>query len=459
MSVTEAESAAPAEAGLVPLSVQQEFLCMWDKGDEMGPFGPRYHIVDGWRVAGEIDVDTLRGALHDVVARHEALRTMVVRADGVRHQRILPPTAPELVVRDLPGDAADPRELRAEELLNELAAGTLSVRDLPLLRAVLGRFDDRDAVLALVAHHTAADAWSMQLIMKDLAAFYAARRADSAPELPEASQYREYAIRQRDGGTDPATAAARRYWRETLRDGQALALPTDRLRSAEPDFSTAWHRFSFGPELRVATAELASAMRSSPFMILLSAFELFAHGITGATDLVVPTFTPGRDGVRFQNAVGSFFNCLPLRTDLAGCATFREVVARTRASCIEAYRHELPFAHILEEAPELMAPVVVDGLASCLFQVIQTPHMMAGERAGDLEISAIRRKVLSQSVGSDIPDGTLLCLEFESGGELIGELGYSSNLYDDATARELVARLRRVLHAAVTAPDARLDLA
>ncbi|MTE22522.1 hypothetical protein F0L17_26185 [Streptomyces sp. TRM43335] len=459
MTVTETPPAVGAHGDEVPLSVQQEFLCLWDKGDDMGPFGPRFHIVDGWRVRGRVDTALLRAALDDVVVRHEALRTTVVREEGGRRQSIHDPSPVPLEVRDLSGtDRADEeaRHLRSEELLNELAAGTVDVRRMPLLRAVLGRFDEDDAVLALVAHHTAVDAWSMQVLLRDLAALYARRAGQPDIPLEPATQYREYALWQRSPEAREAERSARAFWRRRLEGARALALPTDRPRSAEPDFSTAWHRFRYGERLSAATTDLARQTRSSAFIVLLAAFNVFLRRRTGETDIVVPTFTPGRGQARFQNAVGSFFNFLPLRTDLSGCATFREVVRRTRAVCLEAYTREIPLAHVLQEAPALMERTAVDGLASCVFQVIQTPFTMAGERVGPLEYSAIRRKVLSQSVGSDIPDGMLLCLEITSCGDLIGELGFSSNLFDGSTAEALVAGFREVLGELLASPDAAL---
>ncbi|GGY72827.1 hypothetical protein GCM10010363_62630 [Streptomyces omiyaensis] len=448
---------APAEG--FPLAVQQEFLCLWDKGDDMGPFGPRFHIVDGWRVAGRIDTALLQAALDDVVVRHEALRTTVVRDAEPRHQRILAPAPVPLEVRELPAtDPADEegRHLAGEELLNELAADTIGVRRMPLLRAVLGRFDDEDAVLALIAHHTAVDAWSMQVILRDLATLYARRAGADLPPLAPAPQYREYAHWQRSDEAREAERSARAFWRTRLDGARALALPTDRTRSEAPDFSTSWHRFGWGTRLREQVTTLAAGTRSSAFIVLLAAFNVFLNRQTGDTDVVVPTFTPGRGQARFQDAVGSFFNFLPLRTDLTGCATFHDVLARTRESCLDAYTREIPLAHVLDEAPELMARVGVDGLASCVFQVIQTPFTMAGERIGPLAYRAVRRKVLSQSVGSDIPDGTLLCLEVSPTGELIGELGFSSNLYDESTVRRLVAGFRDVLSELVSAPGAPL---
>ncbi|WP_412543668.1 condensation domain-containing protein [Longispora sp. K20-0274] len=454
MTISEAPSAA---TGLLPLSLQQEFLRLFDQGDATGPFGPRYIIVDGWRLHGAVDTDALRRALADVVVRHESLRTAVIRGDGPGGQVVGPPSAPELVVVDLPGvpPGAD-RDRRAEELLNEYEAGTFEVHSSPLLRAVLGRFDDEDAVLALVTHHTAADAWSMQVIVRDLADCYAARAAGAEPELAPATQYREHAEAQRDGGDTPAVRAARDYWRETLRGARILVVPTDRAPSAEVPPRTSWYRFVTEDGLRLATTELADRTRSSAFMVLLAAFNVLVHERTGATDIVVPTFTPGRSAGRFQKTVGSFFNFVPLRTDLSGCGSFREVVTRTRAACIGAYSHELPLLQVLGEAPELMASAMAPGVAPCLFQVIQPPFVMDRERIGEVEYSAIWRRVLSQPVGSDIPDGMLWSLHLGPSSDIVGALGYSTHLFDRNTVDAFAADYRATLARLLADPDAPL---
>jgi hypothetical protein len=364
-----------------------------------------------------------------------------------------------LLVVDLTQVAPADRDDRAQLLINEVESGVLSVRDLPLLRAVLGRFDDQDAVLVLVAHHTAVDAWSVQLIMRDLAACYAVRRGHDVPELPAAHSYREFAVEQRAGIGDGATARSAAYWRDKLKDARIVALPTDRLRSAEPVFRTSWHRFTVGADLRSATVRLARTTRSSPFMVLLAAFMMLVHEMTGATDVVVPTFTPGRGHARFLDTVGSFFNFLPLRTDISGCATFREVVERTRRTCIEAYTHELTLAQILAEAPELMVPAAVDGLAACVFQVVQTPFTMDSTTVGDLEYTSIWRRLLSQPVGSDIPDGMLWGLQLGPSDDVLGDVAFSSNLYDESTVVSMVSAFEQVLGRTVVDPEAPLTLA
>ncbi len=435
-----------------PLSLQQEFLRQIDHGDGTGPFGPRYTIVGGWRILGELDVDILRGAMDDVVVRHESLRTSIVLGEGDPYQRVFPPCSPDLLVRDLAGGDREERDLAAETALNDIEAEEFGIEELPHIRMVLGRFDRNDAVLVLVAHHSAVDGWSAQLVMRDLAACYAARRERRAPDLPEVRQLREYVAWQRANADGAAVAAARRFWRENLRGAVMVAVPTDRPRSAAGGFVTGWHRFLLADEVRFAALTLAGQTRSTLFMVLLAAYLTYLRDQTGATDLVVPTFTPGRHPAWVQDTVGSFYNFLPLRTDIAGCASFRDVIARVRMSCLAAYAHEIPFLQLADEAPDLMAPVMECNAACCVLQVVQSPFMMNDEQVGDLRYRAMRRRLLSAPVGSQLPDGLLWSLEMHPTGGIVGKVGFTTNLFAESTVTEMVAEFRRTLRNTVVEP-------
>src|ERR1700733_2367138 len=163
------------EAKRYPLSFTQEWFLTMDQGDDSGPFGRRYLIVFALRITGPVDVAVLQSALDDVVARHELLRTLVVRDADPPYQLVCPPCPVPLEVRDLPPVTGTSRDMVIQELLVEALAGTISAREVPLLRARLCRFDDRDSALFLTVHHSVSDGWLAQLVLRDLGAFYAAR--------------------------------------------------------------------------------------------------------------------------------------------------------------------------------------------------------------------------------------------------------------------------------------------
>jgi condensation enzyme len=236
-----------------------------------------------------------------------------------------------------------------------------------------------------------------------------------------------------------------------LRGAEILAIPTDRPRPAGVPNRFAAHRFLVDAESTAAMRAFARSSRSSPFMVLLTAYHLLLHRRTGVNDLVVPTFTAAR-GERFQHTVGMFFNFLPLRTDLAGCGTLREVADRTRATCLEAHAHEIPFPLIAAEAPGLTRQLGYDNRTVVTFELLHYDSTMDNVRAGELSFSEIRRRVLSQPSSSHIPDGGLWAMDLLPDGEMVGSLKYNPNLLDEPTIAGLCDEYCELLRMLVAKP-------
>ena len=452
MTTTENDPAATA-AETVPLSMNQEFVSLFDQGSADGPFGVRYHLVAAWRVTGApIEPDVLRDALYDVVERHEALRTRIVGSAADRQQVILPPSPVRLAVRDVPAVPAGERDERAAQLTEEFETETISAEEAPFLRAELARFDDRDAVLVLMAHHLAVDALSLGVIVRDLANRYAARTGHTVPELPHAPQYREFAAWQRESA-GPAAEAAREYWRRQLDGALFTAIPTDSARSAGRPESTAKHRFVLPADEVAALDRLARASRSSRFMAIAATYQLLVHRLTGATDVVIATFTPGRANGRFDESVGSFFNFLPLRTDLTGCDSYLDVLRRTRRTCLEAFTNDIPTLQIFGAAPELMGPAMSDNATAVVLESVPDPKALV-EAPGELKWVRITRLTGSQPLSSAVPDGALWDINKDPSGDIIGAVSYKRNLFSEATIAGMAADFAQLARALGATPEA-----
>ena len=446
------------------LSLNQEFLCSLDHGETAGGLSQWYTVTCGLRLRGNLDAGALSAALNDVAARHEILRTTLHQEGGRWHQQLHPAGPVSLRLRGSgqsrpwpePGSGpADSAGRAAYDLLNEVEAEPFSCAEVPLLRAVLGRLGADDHVLALTTHHVASDAWSMQVIITDLAACYAARAAGLAPGLPPACQYREFTAWQRTR-QEAWSGAAAGHWRERLAGARIHALPADRvLPQGAPDPYSV-HRFVIGRELTQAAVLLARSARSSLFVVLLAAYNLLASQLTGECDLVVPTFTAGRGEPRFADMVGPLYNMLPVRTDVGGCVSFADVVARTRASCLQAYANEVPFWLILEQAGDLMAPCGDDRLAVSAFEMLPPPALAGIERAGDLRYAELRGARASAPAGAGTPKGMLWALDQLRSGELAGLIRFSRDRFSQDTIAGIAAQYRQVLSAGVAEPAAQL---
>jgi hypothetical protein len=330
------------------------------------------------------------------------------------------------------------RTQRADVLLSEIESGTIDADRLPLLRAVLMRFDERDAVVVLITHHTATDGASMRVLARDLARYYAARESGTPADLPPMRPYRDFVIWEREQAAGEAAARARRYWTDTLRGAGLCALRTDHPRSADLPNTTISQGFAFGEEVMSGVARVARESQCSPFMVLLAAYYRLLHAMTGLTDIAVPTHTPGRGNGRFNNTVGSFFNFLPLRVDLTGCQDVRDLLQRTRATCLGAYAHDIPAIHVFEAAPDLMAPAMRDHYATVTFQVLPTGLTMAETQAGNVAFAEIIRRPISGAAAAEIPDGALWTVVPDPSGVANGCLTYRSDQFDARTVVRLV---------------------
>jgi hypothetical protein len=451
-AMTESSLALDQQSKRYPLSFTQEWFVTLDQGDDGGAFGRRFMMVCPIRITGPVDLAVLQGALDDVVARHELLRTLVVRDADPPYQLVRPPCPVPLQVRDLPPVTGTSRDMIVQELIVEAEAGTMSAREVPMLRALLCRFDDRDSALFLTVHHSVTDAWSVQVIIRDLGAFYAARHTGIPAKLPKARQYREYAAWQRANAANPAEDGAPRYWLDKLHGAREFTMPNDHGHPDSYSRPYSMHIHVVDADVIAAASALAADTRSTLFTVMLSAFYVLAHNITGATDLAIRAFTAGRNEEQFQDTMGLFLNVAPFRTNLADCTSFRDIVARTKETLIDALAHELPVNVIEQTFPDFIKSREDPRTSQFIISNLQSQF-------GDLTLPIaegareVAERLLQEPVHHDIPSGMVWNLSVELSGDMYGGVLFNLDEFDESTVEGWVADLLRILTGAVGEPD------
>ena len=446
------KSSLAPEPQRYPLSFSQEWFVTLDSGDDGGAFGPRFLLVCEVRITGHVDLALLQGALDDVVTRHELLRTLVVRDADPPYQEIYPPCQVPLEVKDLPPVTGKSRDIVAQELIAEAEAGTISAEEVPTLRALLCRFDDRDSALVLTVHHSVSDGWSLQVILRDLGAFYAARRGGLPAKLPEVRQYRDYAEWQKASATSTAEDGAPRYWQDKLRGAREFTIPNDH---GHPDsYSSPYSLYNdtIDADVMSAASSLARRARTSTFTVLLSAFYVLAHNITGATDLAIRAFTSGRNEEQFQDIMGLFINVLPFRADLADCTSFRDILNRAKETFIDALAHELPVTVIEQTFPDFVKSR--EDLRTSQFIISETPTQL-GDVVFPIAEGAreVHQYLLEESRHHDIPTGLVWGLTPTPDGGLCSGVLFNPDEFDEITVVGWSVGLRQILTSAVLDPD------
>jgi amino acid adenylation domain-containing protein len=421
-----------------PLSFSQERLWFLHR---MDPSSPVYNIPVVLRLSGRLDAGALERALSALVRRHEVLRTVFAEADGVAVQVVRPAADVRLPVADLSAGGRERAEAEGARLAAAEAARPFDLAAGPVLRASLLRIAADEHLLLLTLHHVAGDAWSVGILLDELAAAY---RGAPLAELPV--QFGDFAAWQRGRLSGEGLDAQLAWWRGHLAGAPAaLDLPTDRPRPRQQSHRGASHAFAVPAEAAAVVHALARREGATPFMVLLAAWQTLLARWSGQDDVVVGTPIAGRTRAETEGLVGFFVNTLALRTELAGRPSFREVVARAREAALGAYAHqELPFERLVEalgaERDAGRNPVF-----QAMFALQNTPG------AAEMEMGGVRARVEEPESATAKFDLTLAMVE--RGGRLDAVLEYAADLFDRATVERMAAQLVVLLRSATADPD------
>jgi hypothetical protein len=320
------------------------------------------------------------------------------------------------------------------------------------MRALLCRFDDRDSALFLTVHHSVSDGWSVQVILHDLGAFYAARVSGTPAKLPEMRQYREYAEWQRANVANTSDDGAMRYWAEKLDGARQFLLPNDHGHPERYSRPFSLHVFGIDADTMACADALATATRGTLFTVMLAATYVLANQLTGATDLAQPAITAGRGELAFHNTIGLFLNVLPFRTDIADCTSFRDVVLKARETFIDAMANELPMGVLEEAFPDYIRSRENTRLSQFLLSAtpFQYGDMTIPIAEGAKEISEV---LLEEEESSDIPSGTVWYLATLPDGSLAGALHFNLDEFEESTPKAWSEGFNRIMSRAVRDPD------
>ncbi|WP_241844730.1 condensation domain-containing protein, partial [Streptomyces silvensis] len=278
---------------MIPLSYAQRRLWFIDRFE--GP-SATYNVPFMVRFTGALDTDALTAAVHDVVVRHESLRTLIVETpDGVPGQEAV---APEGLRLDVPLVEVAAEDLRAAA--EQVAHRPLILtEDLPL-RATLFRTGAQEHHLLLLIHHIAADGESVGPLARDLLACYTARSEGAEPELPELPvQYADYTLWQREmlgDENDPESLLSEQlgYWHDELAGvPQPLRLSTDRPRPPVASHRGGGLRFAVEPGLLSRVEEVARAADVTLPMAFQAALVVTLQHLGAGEDIAIGSTIAG----------------------------------------------------------------------------------------------------------------------------------------------------------------------
>ncbi|WP_330215007.1 non-ribosomal peptide synthetase [Pseudomonas sp. AM8] len=412
---------------------------------QLDPQSSAYTIPGALRLRGELDEDALRSSFQHLIQRHEALRTRFYERDGQGFQRVEANSDFDLQVIDLSDLPVAEREARAQQIREDEARTLFDLEKGPLLWVTLVRLDEDDHQLLVTLHHIIADGWSLNILIDEFSRLYAAASQGQTLALPPlALQYADYGSWQRQWLADGEGQRQLAYWKAQLGDEHpTLSLATDHPRAARQRHSASRHSVRLSVSLSEAIRQTAQAHESTPFMLLLAAFQTLLYRYSGQRDIRIGVPNANRPRQETQGLIGFFINTLVLRAELDGRLPFNQLLAATRQTALGAQAHQdLPFEQLLEAFPQARE----QGLFQVMFNHQQR------------DLSALRR--LPGMLADELPWHSReakfdlqLHSEEDRNGRLSLSFDYADELFDSATIQRLAEHFIHLLQAVCEQPQ------
>lgn len=357
------------------LSMNQQSLWRYQR---LFPHAQTYGMLGIARARTVPDIEALRRAYRRLLERHEILRCRIV--EGAAGTAAAHPVAlqdfsdsellPFVDACDWSGAQlaafVDERFGRAHQTtgatlfhcvaliasrvaVNALAAGSAEYDH----SSARGGADETVGLLVFTGHHLVIDFLSFPLLLRELqslnaeeeGATFDAQNAFLADANAWSLASSEQVLIAKKDAAISAFAACMASTPEPLSFGG------DAMRAAAPDNVARERRFVLPASVREALLRCAHDHGVTPYVVMLSLFQVLLHVHCTAADISVATPMHGRERRLFGQTVGYFANVLPMRQRLDASDSFGDLLRRNYAAVREAVRlAAVPFQVLCERA-------------------------------------------------------------------------------------------------------------
>jgi amino acid adenylation domain-containing protein len=395
---------------------------------------------------GRLDEGALRSAIQEIVDRHEALRC-TFSADGGT-QRFADSLRLDVPLRDFSGLAPEERKAQVDALLAGEGCRVFDLERGPLVALQILRLDPGHHVLVFTAHHIACDGWSYDIILQELSRLYSAFQAGQPSPLKPPTPFRDYVRWEAGERQSPLGRDSEAYWMARFKAvPPVLDFPTDHRRPPVRTYRGARLALELPPDLARSVKKAAAGQGTTLFAVLLAAYEVLLHRLTGQDDLVVGILAAGQNLMGDDDVVGHCANLLPLRTAIGKDQPFGDFLRTVKSSVLDAYDHQhFTFGTLLQKLDPPRDPSRVP-LVPCIFN-LDPPLSQLSFSGLTHELELNPRRCFQFDLGFNVVD---------TRGTLVVECDYNTDLFLPATIERWLRHYQTLLAGVVADPAAPIE--
>ena len=426
-----------------PLTPVQRELWVVNNFDSTGL---NHNIQIEFTLQGVLDQKLFIQAIKQTIQAEEIFRSIFPSIDDTPIQLILHTIDIEIPNYDLSGLTLQDKEKEYQKHITENGEVKFSFDKLPLLAFRFIKWAENDYRLLMVIHHLIFDGWSLNIFMKRLQQRYVGI-------TPETSNYRngDYALWLNKNLVDNKYNVEIEFWKNVFNaNPKRLTLPIKpNAQVAEAGKYGERFWWNISESTTQAIERLAVEQGVTPFVVLMSAFQLVLGAAAKQTDVVVGTPFANRKHPMVEDLIGYFTNMVSIRSRRKAADTVASYLLRCNEMAIGAFSNAtVPFGDVAKE----VFPGFRKG-TNPMFQTIFVMQNWPHDTQLSSEFTFTEREIGNRTSKMDL----LLNVE-KSNNEYVCWLEYDTMLYDEDFAIRLSDGINFMLESMVESVDSKVEV-
>lgn len=333
------------QAKKYPSSFVQERLYFLNR---LEPKSIAYNVPTIIEFSKKLDTKKLIYALESIIERHGIFRTSFEYEDGQLMQKISSYFKPKIKVTNL-----NKSYIKEKSVINYLCKLR---KPFDLSKNVLYRFNIINVyfsytILSFDIHHALFDGWSLGVFLSELKFYFENYEEKESVLPPVVYQYTDYTHWLRKTLTDESLNKNLEFWSKTLEGAPLLTeIPLDFHRTKQTAIKGERLDFILSEDMISQLKIRSMEYSSTPFIILLTVFNILISRLNGISDIVIGTTNSNRELTEVKDMIGCLVSLVILRNHINHNSSFQDNLSSIQQNLLESYSHqEIPFEKIVEK--------------------------------------------------------------------------------------------------------------
>ncbi len=418
--------------------------------DQLQNGNTAYNMPSILRIRGKLNLEILEKAFLSIIERHESLRTVFRKQKNEEVRQVILPISDCSFTLEYENLENVVEPSRIDAYVKDKLQYSFDLANDCLLHAKVLQLEKDSFVFVIIMHHIIGDAWSLEIVTKELFTLYDHfLKGKNNPLEPLEIQYKDYAAWQQKTLQEGQFNEDQKYWAKQF-DGEipVLELPTLKARPKVKTYIGNAVKKRFNLDRFKAFERLCNDQGATLFMGLTTIVKVLLYRYTEQNDIIIGTPVAGREHPDLQNQIGFYINTLALRTQFEENDNFKTALSKVKEVILDGQKHQnYPYDEIVEDVVQHR-----DISRNPLFDI-----MVSLENLNNLSFSKTKFEELEVEIyENDEEVVSKFDIEFifqEGENGLNTTLVYNPDIYDSSFVEGFLEHLEVLLISIVDQPD------